>query len=209
MTCDQLFTRLALPLVLAASMAGQASAQSTANIAIDGAGNMVTLDQQGAEAADAAIDQSGNSNEATVVQEGPDKKLLASMVGDALELRALQTGAAAADLTFTGVGADNLLDASQTGDIGGMNIAVISQSGIGNQADIDQIAASGAANELTLVQDGNDNIATLAQEGSGNILGVTQQGDGNLATIDQSGVDLGLDIAQMGGASVIVTQTSF
>ncbi|MCM8732187.1 hypothetical protein ACFO8O_14580 [Hephaestia sp. GCM10023244] len=104
---------------------------------------------------------------------------------------------------------DQRLLAAMNGDPSGANIAIISQSGVANTASIEQVAASGAANELTLIQDGNDNIAALSQQGAGNHLDVRQSGDINDAAITQSGYDLGLVINQSGGAAIAVTQTGF
>src|SRR3546814_18929552 len=83
------------------------------------------------------------------------------------------------------------------------------RSGVANTATIQQIAASGAANELTMLQDGNDNSDALSQQGAGNHLDVSQLGDITDAAIAHTGSDLGLVVNQRGRATLDDTQPGF
>jgi Curlin associated repeat len=75
----------------------------------------------------------------------------------------------------------------------GMNAAMTSQNGIGNQSDI---AQDGSALSASVEQSGADNRAIIEQNGLGHEAGITQYGDGLTAKITQDGVGKTFSIIQ-------------
>lgn len=154
------------------------------------------------------IEQIGDRLRAdTVQQEGSRKDLGLRMDGDNILSEIGQTGQADASLGIDTSGVDNIVKVQQSGDLGGINLATILQLGDRNSATVGQIAMSGSANEMSILQSGQDNIADLSQNGSGNALGLVQNGDANFASLHQVGYNLSLQITQLGGGQIVVTQT--
>lgn len=196
----------ALSLFLLAPVA----AQSTADVASDGQGQQILIDQSAA-ALDSrvSVDQIGFANTITVEQrdalssadilvDGTDNEQILTQSGGAENILALET-----------TGTANIAIIDQNGEIDGANDASIIQSGNSNRAEISQSALVGAANLLTLNQDGENNNALLSQTGSGNSLTLSQSGNDNSAELGQNGTGLSLSIDQSGGANIIINQSDF
>ncbi len=85
------------------------------------------------------------------------------------------------------------------------NDASVVQNGERNGAGAAQV---GRGNGLRIVQQGDDNAATVQQSGNNNTAGVIQRGQGHTASVSQTGDNNGACILQMGrNTSASVVQT--
>lgn len=82
------------------------------------------------------------------------------------------------------------------------NYGVVLQSGSANSASLEQTVQAydslGGINTAIINQTGNGNTATIEQTGSENFAAVTQTGDGNEGTLLQNGVGLSAELNQIG-----------
>ncbi len=117
------------------------------------------------------IDQVGDSNDATIVQEGNNNS-----VGNTTETRNTPQGARTARHIATQDGSDNDLSVNQTGN----NNAFGSQTGTGFSSDADGFG-------LGVDQIGNGNYADVDQLSNDNKIARVQQIDGNSLTMTQTG----------------------
>ncbi|CAN5165630.1 hypothetical protein BH10PSE12_BH10PSE12_24910 [soil metagenome] len=185
----------------------QAQAQTQASVVMTGTGNAARMDQAGALDARVDVSQIGDFNSVNIVQDGNAHSLTASQQGAGNQGNYQQSGDGLAQMTHDVTGSDNGLIALQTADVGGEAMAVVMQDGAGNQAVLEQATWAGAANDIRLVQNGNDNLASLFQAGADNSLALNQAGDHNLAAITQIGTSLAIALEQHGGGTIVVTQT--
>ena len=179
---------------------------TTATISQTGNGSAANVDQSGALGAAVQVEQIGDVLVANIVQRDAAHRLRIKMEGADQSAELSQSGAGLNRMEVDMGGSANRVTATQQSEVGGENVALLSQYGTGNQALIAQQAAVGQ-NYLTLNQNGNDNTANLSQTGGDNQLGLTQNGDGNAATLSQQGIGLILGIIQNGGANTVITQT--
>ncbi|WP_185829269.1 hypothetical protein [Sphingomonas ginkgonis] len=165
----------------------------------------------------AYVDQVGDSQVVTIVQEAPNATASVTQSGTHNEADVRQAGSGNAALTATQAGSGNFARLAQSGS--GDNLLVLTQSGANNWAFASQnatgvlfngakLSQSGNDNDLSLAQNGSDNRAVLTQEGSGNGMTATQNGDGNRLMWAQKGNNLAdLNVVQSGG-SVTLGQLS-
>lgn len=146
------------------------SASSYAYIDQSGSQNRVQVDQYGSH--ETEITQQGTSNRASVQQTGMTEgsMLNAPAIGNQNTppfAKGMSIGSGAFALIDQS-GNDNMVQLTQHGD----NYAEIFQSGIGNEADVNQI--------------GYDNRAIINQNGSGQSAFIEQIGSGNRVFINQN-----------------------
>ena len=175
--------------------------------AVGSAQHAPVVDQAGSLDQSVSVQQIGTATAVDVAQQAPLARAELGLAGERLAASLRQQGQADAGFALLMEGSDGLVDAIQSGDAGGSNVASVWQSGAGNSALLDQYASAGMPNHVALIQDGTANIAFLTQSGEGNSLDLAQRGADNFAAIDQIGSGLGLSLSQLGGASVSITQT--
>lgn len=184
-----------LLLVSLAFSAPAVAADRTVYVSQVGDGNQATV-QQTAARASTTIVQSGSHNIAGIHQDGQATAVAhVRQIGSANDADIAQNGSGGADLLrLTQTGSGNEARVSQGTEGRGINTAILSQLGQGNQASLTQ---QGQDNQAALSQNGADNAMTATQLGAGNRLTWTQIGDHN--------PDLG--ITQYGGQALQVTQS--
>ncbi len=183
-----------------------------------------------------SLDVSGDENGSVlgeISQQGGGNTTLLIIDGDANNFNINQNSAGAQNVSgVVQAGADNsaIINQDATGLIEGQaNLVLISQDGMNNSANIEQLAVSASAisfsNSATVTQIGNGNTATTHQNGVNNRTVQTQEGDNNLSEIlqlgndnlavhEQFGDNLSLPdgvygtvgIEQFGGATIIIQQ---
>ena len=155
---------------------------------------------QTASNAYAAVRQDGNSNEADVTQSGTGTAYIAAaQSGDANFARLEQSGPG-----------QNVLYATQTGTGNWMWSNQLALGAVYNGARMTQ---TGNYNDMSLDQQGSDNLALLTQEGDNNAMTAAQLGDANRLIWTQQGDNLSdLQVTQTGGANaggqLMITQTN-
>lgn len=139
-----------------------------------GSDNTITLTQDGFPyGATASITQDGTGNEATVVQQSPERY-------------------PSDNVSLTQIGADNVADVSVNNGFG--NLA-FTQDGIGNELTATQSALNasfegssvGDYNSVNVNQDGRDLSLTINQYGDNNDIDIDQSGASSYATFEQNG----------------------
>ncbi len=180
-------------------------AQSSVGASVQGADNIVEIDQLTALDSRVNIDQIGNSNFTSISQSNANNDADVISDGTNNDLTIEQNGDGVQRIDAQIAGSDHTAAIAQSGI--GENEASLIQNGAFNQARIAQNNPGGAVNLLNLLQSGVNNVADLEQDGAGNAIDLSQTGDDNAAAIRQLGDGFAIAISQTGGASVAITQT--
>ncbi len=205
---QKLFVPLLSLSMWSASAAAQIDPAQTDNIASIrqiGDYNSTTVEQDDGQN-QALISLVGNANAASIRQGGADggNKTNIDTQGDSNQLNVEQSKVAGFGINTADVallGASNVLaiiqnyTESASTTVAGDNSAVVSQTGNNNQ--------------MTLDQNGSNNVAKLGQTGNENDMNVSQQQDGNSAEITQTGNGLSISVVQSeSGPPVIINQVN-
>lgn len=171
----------------------------------------------------AYVSQIGDGNSTSIVQQAPNAYARVGQEGSANVADLGQSGNGTAYAVSSQIGSGNFARMQQDG--AGHNVLYVDQHGNLNWLWSNQIAngaahngarlvQNGDGNDMTLFQDGSDNLAILTQEGDSNGMSATQLGDGNRLVWTQEGTDLSdLEVIQNGGSArggqLLITQTNF
>ncbi len=182
---------LIMPGILQAQVTGK-----NVYVAQIGDENHASVEQSGADA-HADVQQRGDGNRAEITQNAISLvSASVNQVGNGNTMTAMQQGDAVNRLALHQQGGTNAFHSSQNSEGALYNSIVAVQNGDGNQISLTQ---SGEDNQATLAQNGDDNILTAQQNGAGNRLEWTQNGN-NLSTpvIIQNGGSA-IQVTQNGG----------
>jgi hypothetical protein len=168
------------------------------------------------------ITQVGDSNEANAIQTAPNAFASIHQDGNSNDAEVAQTGSGSHYVAASQSGDENFARIEQSGS--GENVLYATQNGNGNWMRSNQVALgaihngaimaqTGNDNDMSLYQEGSDNLAILAQEGDENGMTAVQLGEGNRLAWTQQGDNLSdLQITQTGGSEtggqLMITQTN-
>lgn len=168
------------------------------------------------------INQIGDNNVANVTQTAPNAFASVAQNGNSNDAELSQGDSGTGYIAATQTGDQNFAQLQQSGF--GQNVLYATQNGTGNWMSSSQSALgaifngavltqTGNYNDMSLDQDGSDNLAVLTQDGDNNGMTATQIGEGNRLIWTQEGSNLSdLQITQTGGdqtgGQMMITQTN-
>ena len=184
----------------------QAGDNSTINVTQDGAGNVVRGLPGVGTSSTTPAKIAGDNNQVAITQTGSGNTLKLGMqtttgTGNPTVSYSVTGNNAQAIIDTNGAGsgvsASNVIDITQIGNAGNVNVNVL-----GQQNTLTALQSGGNNNNLTATINGDNNISTISNtQGGGNATTINQQVDNSIATVITTGATNVTNIDQQGSSA--------